>query len=411
MDLEKIKDGLKPDVSVIKKIDSFIVDINSLLKKAKLKAVCVKGGSVAKGTFLKDDYDVDLFIKFDYNTYKDKDLSVLLKKALKNLELDTIHGSRDYYHFKTDHFNYELVPVLDLTDPKKAVNVTDMSPMHVVWVKKKLKKGQEDEIRLAKQFAKAAKVYGAESYINGFSGHVIDVLVIHYGSFQNLLKAASKWKPKVIIDTEKKLKNPLFELNKSKTEGPMVIVDPLLSSRNASAAISQEKLDKFIQTAKAYLKKPSEEFFRIKQFDIEDVKKQNTKNKVVIIDITTLTGKIDVVGAKTLKIYEYFKKELEKHEFQILSSEWKWDKKSKAQIYYVTPKEDLSKKSVKKGPPTKLKPAYDNFKKIYDDTFEKNGILYANTQRKYVKPEELLKSLTKEEYVKDKAKKVTITTK
>ena len=63
-------------------VEDIIKKINKEVKARKIKARCVKGGSVAKGTFLKNDYDVDLFVRFDYS-YKDQDLSVLLKKILE----------------------------------------------------------------------------------------------------------------------------------------------------------------------------------------------------------------------------------------------------------------------------------------------------------------------------------------
>ncbi len=42
--------------------------INKKLKKAR----AVVGGSIAKKTFLKGDYDVDIFVQFDKNITKTK---------------------------------------------------------------------------------------------------------------------------------------------------------------------------------------------------------------------------------------------------------------------------------------------------------------------------------------------------
>ena len=110
-----------------------------------------------------------------------------------------------------------------------ALNIIDISPLHTVFVKKHKK--LNDEIRLAKQFCRAQDCYGAESYINGFSGYSCELLVIHYGSFKKLARKAAKWKPKVVIDILKKYKgkNPLEELNPSKTQSPLVIIDPVFS--------------------------------------------------------------------------------------------------------------------------------------------------------------------------------------
>lgn len=408
--LDDVKKELRPDSLILKDVDFFVVQINSMLKKCKLKAVCVKGGSVAKGTFLKNDYDVDLFVKFDYKTYKDEDISKLLQNALKNIPFEVIHGSRDYLHHVIGKITYEIVPVLEVKNTKDSLNVTDMSPLHVDWVKKRLKKGMEDEIRLTKQFCKSAKVYGAESYINGFSGHVIDILIIHYGGFEKLLKAATKWKAKVVIDTEKAHKNPLFELNKSKTQGPLIIVDPLLSSRNAAAAVSEEKFDLFIKTAKSYLKKPSKEYFIIKEFDSEQIKKDYKKNKIILLTLDVDSGKTDVVGAKILKTYEYLITQLVKNEFKIIFSDWKWNKNKKAEIIFVLDPKKLSKELIKTGPPIEKKDACKDFKKKYENIYEKDKRLFAKTDRAHLNPESLIKQIILNDYVKEKTKKITMKT-
>ena len=75
--LEKVKDEIKPDNSVDKLANDFIKKINDSLKKNKLKAICVKGGSTAKGTYLKNDHDIDLFVIFNHD-YKGKDISEYL---------------------------------------------------------------------------------------------------------------------------------------------------------------------------------------------------------------------------------------------------------------------------------------------------------------------------------------------
>src|SRR3990167_7967472 len=50
---------------------------------------------------------------------------------------------------------------------KEAKNMTDVSLLHVGWVKKRLNKKLADQVRLAKKFFRAQKVYGAETFIRG----------------------------------------------------------------------------------------------------------------------------------------------------------------------------------------------------------------------------------------------------
>ena len=405
--LKKIKEELRPSDLVLKEVDEFIEKINSLLQKNSIKARCVRGGSTAKGTFLKGDHDVDLFVIFDHK-YKGKDISKTLLDTITTLKVEVVHGSRDYFHYYSNSLTYEIVPVLEVKDPKDVENVTDMSPKHVNWVNKKLNDKLRDDIRITKKFCKAQKVYGAESYISGFSGHVIDILIIHYGGFIKLLDAAKDWTPKVVIDVEKHLKNPIKELDKSKTFGPLIVVDPMQSDRNAAAAVSKEKIDLFINSTKIFLENPSKDFFEEIEFDINTIEKTHKTGVLDVLEIKPLEGKIDIVGAKLLKTFEFVKKQLSEFDFTILDSDWKWDKKKDAQMYFIVEEEQLSKTFVRTGPPINEKAASTNFKKKNSDVFEKNKILYANVERKYRKPKELIKDLIKDEYIKNKVDEIKL---
>jgi tRNA nucleotidyltransferase (CCA-adding enzyme) len=73
-----------------------ISKIQSELSSRKIKADVVIGGSVAKGTYLKN-YDFDVFVQFYKNPSSDV-LEKVLKKAFKKIE--RLHGSRDYFKIK-----------------------------------------------------------------------------------------------------------------------------------------------------------------------------------------------------------------------------------------------------------------------------------------------------------------------
>ena len=372
--LEKIKQELRPDSSVIREVNDFVQELNSELERHKIKAVCVAGGSVAKSTFLKGDFDVDIFVRFDYS-YKDRDISKILEPVLKKYKYELLHGSRDYFQIK-DNLNYEIVPVLDIKDPKLAMNVTDMSPMHVDWVKKHLKEGREDDIRLTKKFCKVAGVYGAESYIRGFSGHVIDIMIIYYGSFLNLLKAAVKWKAPVIIDPVgyyKSNRDVVLSMNQSKIEGPLIVVDPLLQTRNAASAISYEKFSLFKKRAASFLKNPSEKFFSEVKIT-KDSLNRKYKN-ITILTLKAVTGKKDVVGSRIVKSFSFMKSELKKVGYDIKSSGWYWGRH--VLFWFSVKNKILPKTRIIQGPPINIEEHANSFREKYKKCFEKNRKLYA----------------------------------
>lgn len=197
-----ILDKIKPSPQEQKYLKKISNEIISKIKIPNTKVIL--GGSGAKNTYLKTTRDIDIYVKFNYARYKNKSsqISDVLHKYLKKkFKVLRLHGSRDYYQIKKYGFTFEIIPILDIKNAKQAKNITDVSHLHVAYVKKHAKLA--DEIRLAKAFAQAQEVYGAESYIKGFSGYVLELLVIHYGSFKNLIKAAFQWQHKEIIGSKK----------------------------------------------------------------------------------------------------------------------------------------------------------------------------------------------------------------
>lgn len=408
--LEDIKpdDALKTDVSG--KIYAVLDSINKKLKDAK----ATLGGSGAKGTWLKEANDADVFVCFNYNKYKDKSgqLSDILEKKIKPLfpRLTRLHGSRDYFQFEKHGFTFEIVPILDIKDAKQAKNITDVSPLHAKWVIANTNKQLRDEIRLTKQFCKANNAYGAESYIRGFSGYMCEVLTTHYGSFPKLARAASKWKEKVIIDTKKfyKGKDVLMELNKSKTYSPLILIDPVQKDRNAAAALSDEKFNNFIDACKSFLKKPSKEFFREKTITEEELKNKAKKNSLTILKVKTLKRKEDVAGAKLVKAFEYIAAQLEKNDFKLIEKGWEWNKEVNGLIYFICDKKPLEKTKIHPGPTLKTKEHVKRFKQKHKTTFTKGNRIYAKVKRDFVKPQDLIKKLSKDPYIKEKFKEIKL---
>jgi len=397
--LQETLKQIKPKNSKIKQAEEFIKTLNTAIKRKKIEAKAMAGGSYAKNTWLKGEHDIDIFVKFKPK-YANKDLSKILSGILRKHKPEKIHGSRDYYWVR-NKYQYEIIPVLDIKKPNQAQNVTDFSPWHVKWVNKEGKK-LKDDIRLAKKFCKAQECYGAESYIHGFSGHVVDILTIYYKGFIPLLKASQKWKPKVIIDYYNKTgKKAVFMLNKSKIQGPMIIIDPVQPERNAAAALNKKNFDKFVEAAKKFLKKPGRKFFKKQEINYTKLQK---KGKLVRIKITAPKGKEDPTGAKLLKAFEFIRKKLDK--FEIKNKGWEWDKKKNAEFWYVLGKEKLPETYEIQGPPKEMKEHAKKFRKKHKKTLVKKGRLYAKIKYKQRDVKNYLKKeVLNSDYLKDKVKK------
>ena len=195
-------------------------------------------------------------------------------------------------------------------------------------------------------------------------------------------------------------------LNKSKTISPLIIVDPVQETRNVTAVISREKYNLFINTAKAYLKKPSNSFFIKEPFSLEKIKKKHKQHNLITINVQPLEGKRDVVGAKLLKVHKFIEKELKNNSFSLKESGWHWQ--DTALLYYIIENLELSKKIKHYGPPTTQKERLKHFKetwKKYSIKSEK-GLSYVTIPRKYLTPEQLVQDLLKEEYISSRIEKI-----
>jgi len=402
IDIVKLK-GKELD-SVLTNIDTFKKTLIKRIKEEKIVADAVIGGSTAKGTVLKGDFDCDIFVRFDLK-YKKDDISAILGRILKKEKPERVHGSRDYFQLKKNGIEYEIIPVLKVNTPSQAENVTDMSPMHVKWIKSKLVKKPRlaDQILLTKTFCKANGLYGAESFIGGFSGHVLDILIVKYGSFEKLLKASSKWKDKDVIDVEKH--GDVNKLNKSKLSS-LIIIDPVDNDRNAAAALKREKIILFKTVALKYLKKPDEKFFIKRRLSMDDLKKKAKGKNLFLFRAVPKKGKIDVIGSKLLKVFEHMAKQLEFNDFVIVEKGWDWDRETTARLWYILKKDKLDSDKIQMGPHQNQEKNAERFKKKHPKAYVKNKRLYAKVKREFTDVKTLFKTLLKSEYVKTRVRKI-----
>ncbi len=404
--LKEIVKSHKKKVS-INKIKTVLNRIKTEIKNKNIDADVILGGSVAKNTNLKK-YDCDIFIRFS-KKYKDRSLSELLEKVLIFPKIQKVHGSRDYFRFVYQGTEFEVIPVLAIKKAEQALNVTDVSPLHVKWVQKHIK-NKADDVRLAKLFCQAQRLYGAESYIGGFSGYMLEILVIYYGSFIKLLKAASKWKPKVMIDYSRFYKNQKeisHKVNRAKLDSPIILIDPVQKDRNAAAALNKDIFEKFIVTAKAYLGNPSKKFFRESRFSLSKVRAEARKSKaeLILIKVEPLEGKRDVVGGKILKCYNHVKKQLILNEFELLDSDWFWKEGKEGLIWFMVFPKILPNFRKHAGPMVySKKNDINKFIKKHKKYKVEGNRMYSKVRRKYKSPVKLVKDLMKI-YFKDKVKR------
>ncbi|MCH7568570.1 MAG: nucleotidyltransferase domain-containing protein [Nanoarchaeota archaeon] len=388
---------IQPEKEIVKQAKKyskeFISELGKEIAKKSLNADVFVGGSFAKGTLVKKyPYDIDILVRFDW---KYDNLSKLLLSPLRetckklNLQLKTIRGSRDYFKaYINKGIYFEVIPVTKIKKVHEERNVTDLSYFHVPYVKRKIK-GKEDEVRLAKTFLHAQRVYGAESYIQGFSGYALECLIIHYKSFEKMLKELIKVKDeeRLVIDVEKhyKKKDDVFlELNENKLYSPIILIDPTYKERNALAALSHKTFVRFQRSASAFLKRPSKNFFIKKEIDVGKLKKKAKTRKAEFLHVKLKTNRQagDIAGTKLKKFHYLLEREINKY-FKLVQHEFEYDDKKEADVYLIVKSRG---EIVRIGPPIKLEDKQKMralekhvkaFKLAHKNTYEKNGFVHA----------------------------------
>ncbi len=374
------------EINLLKKITKdFTKNIEKELSIQNVNADVFVGGSFAKKTFLKSDkYDVDIFVRFDWKYGQiSEELEKIIIPVCEKIGLiyEKIHGSRDYFRVYHSDVNgyFEVIPVTKIKKPTEERNVTDLSYFHVSYVKSKIN-GIEDQVRLAKKFFKAQRVYGAETYVRGFSGYTAELLIIKYKSFTKMLREISKVKigERLVIDIAKHYKNKsdvFIHVNEAKLHSPIILIDPTYKERNAMAALSNETLTKIKNSIKLFFKKPSEDFFILKKIDEEQLKKKALKNnkQFLIIDLKTDKQRGDIAGTKLKKFAEVLHREVG-NVFDISGFEFSYDDAQSGKVFLaLNPKKEI----IRIGPPIDMKKHVSRFKSEHVKTFIKNKRIHA----------------------------------
>ena len=382
--LENIKISKREKEKINNSLNEVLKHIKKNISKLKIDAEIFVGGSFAKETMIKTEkYDIDVFIRFDKKYKKeisdDKkhiDISKLTEKILTGFNKTRIHGTRDYFRIKINSsFFIEIIPVKKIKNPREAENITDLSYSHVNYIKRKLKSEKIlDEIRLAKAFCHANNCYGAESYIRGFSGYALELLIYYYGSFLKFIKAIEKMSDKAVIDIEKHFKNKqeiLMDVNSSKLQSPIVLIDPTYKQRNTLAALSEETFEKFRKSCKKFLRNPELDLFKPKKTNLEKIKKNAIKKgfKFVLIETKTNKQKGDIAGGKLLKFYKHLNDEI-KNCFEIKNKGFEYNNGKTALVFFVV---KGKKEILSRGPRVKDEKHTTRFRKKHKNIFTRKG--------------------------------------
>lgn len=366
-------------------------DNEKLIKRVELV------GSVAKGTFLKGDGDLDIFMFFDESVSREKLEEYGLKisrEVFEKLNVRYVIKYAEHPYIKGEYrgIKVELVPAYDLKIITRVISAVDRTPFHKRYVIENLK--NHDEVLILKKFMKASGVYGSELNVKGFSGYAAELLVIKYKRFEEVLKAAIKWKEKEILCLEPCDKTKVLKKFK---DAALIIVDPVDCNRNVTAAVSKQSLMRFKVFAHLFLSQPSTNFFETKMLDAQVVlhKIKATKRHYFIAYFKNKEKTIEDIIVpqleKLMKLALYFYK---LHDFAVVRS-FPYYCSNHYGLYFEFHAAKFSEQRHVEGPDLKANiQRIKNFLKKYKEVWVSDeGKLNANTLRVYKKPEDFFLSL------------------
>jgi len=237
---------------------------------ARVGAACPAGcksvltGSMAKGTFLRDSKDIDIFVLFPRTVAKaelEGSIEHILRRAFPGTGYQLSYAEHPYARFHCGGRRVDLVPAYSISRAAQRISAVDRSVLHTAFVRSRLRKGLADDVLLLKAFLKANSLYGAEIKVQGFSGYLCELLVIRHGGFMKLARAAAKWKPPIFIDVNRHYRGKAEAGGAVARFGRFTVIDPTDRGRNVAAAVSRGNLSRFIALCRRFLKRPDAGFF------------------------------------------------------------------------------------------------------------------------------------------------------
>jgi len=254
----RVADRVTPDAAERERLRAAVDDLTRRVRDAvddlPVEASVVQVGSTARGTWLADDRDIDLFVQFP----ADLDRADLERYGLDVGRAALPDGHEEYaeHPYVTGEiggFDVDLVPCYDVADATAIQSAVDRTPFHDAYLQERLDSTLARDVRLFKAFLTGIGAYGSDLRTRGFSGYLSELLVLEYGGFEPLLRAAADWQPPVRLDPENH--------GTVTFDDPLVVIDPTDPERNVAAVCAAENVARLQHYARFLLADPQESLF------------------------------------------------------------------------------------------------------------------------------------------------------
>lgn len=295
------------------------------------------GGSYAKGTWLRNQMDFDIFIKIKPETEGRRFEEIGREigfASMKNLKPRVRYSEHPYVEAEIGGLKVNVVPCYDV-EVGQWKSAADRSSFHTKFIQENFDGAKKNEVRLLKKFLKGVGIYGAEIAKEGFGGYAAEVLVHNYGTFLGVLQAASSFSQGQIVGSPTK-----------KFETPLVLIDPIDSNRNLGTAISAQNVARFILAARAFLKKESVLFFEGRKLVANPT---NLKN-IIVVKFNYKWRSPDIIWGQAKRGATSLAGQLELGGFEVIRKAAVADEESEAAMIFLLRLPQIEKFVIKNGP-------------------------------------------------------------
>ncbi len=298
--------------------------VRAAAEEAGIEAEVRVEGSVAKDTWLREEPDIDIFMRVPTTMPREAFGTICLeiaKKATEGHKQIERFAEHPYLEAFINTTRINIVPCYQVNQGEW-ISATDRTPFHTDYVRSLLNDRLRSQVRLLKRFMKGIGVYGAEIRVGGFSGYLCELLTLHHGSFVEFLRSIAGWRESRVIDYEAHYKGREQEARKI-FEEPFVVVDPVDKGRNAAAAVRKERLDELVVASRAFLIKPRLEFFYRRETVAYKAEKlvhaiATRGSTMVFVKFGRVKAVPDILWGQLYKSRRSLKKMLQQHNFNII---------------------------------------------------------------------------------------------
>ena len=330
--------------------------VNGLLLKAGFDASAELHGSVAHGTWVSGEQDMDIFVVLSPR-YGRGDLEKVLDVLKGGLDGEYVEAYAEHPYLKArlDGYDVDFVPCFRVDPSVGILSSTDRTPHHTRFLAGVLDDALRDEVRLLKQWARGVGVYGAEIRVGGLSGYLCELLVLGHGSFMALMGAAAGWRAGTVAQFGTDLDEAGL---RERFQEPLVVVDPVDPSRNVASAVTQDTFWTLVAAARRFSEEPREEFFwgpaaRPTREDVLGLLDGSTDVAFLVVE-ESRAEVADTLWGQIHKSREALHGQLEAHDFRVLGSTVWSDEKTRHVFAFRVESVELPPVAVRWGPPVGL---------------------------------------------------------